>query len=147
MEIAQASAERLIDTRASLEIARRLLALQRQRLIESQVLDHQTRRIIHDDVLPDLHAALLMLNSNPVQHDAVAALSSAHRQLANLLREMPPAILPGLEKLGLVEALRRVVEGELADAFDHISWQISPESGIAAGKLSSIQASILLMHL
>lgn len=143
LEIAQASAERLIDTRASAEIARRLLSLQRQRLAESQVLDRQTRRVIHDDVLPDLHAALLTLGSSPAHHDEVAALSSAHRQLARLLREMPPATLPDLEKLGLVEALRRVVEGELAGAFDRVSWQISPESETAAGKLSSLQAGIL----
>lgn len=143
LEIAQASAERLIDTRASAEIARRLLALQRQRLVESQVLDRQTRRVIHDDVLPALHAALLMLGNSPAHPEAVAALSSAHQQLANLLREMPPATLPNLEKLGLVAALRRVVEGELAGAFDHISWQISPESETAAGQLSSLQANIL----
>jgi two-component sensor histidine kinase len=143
LEIAQASAERLVDTRASAEIARRLLALQRQRLVESQLLDRQTRRVIHDDVLPELHAALLLLGSSDAHNDAVQALSSAHRQLADLLRSLPPVTLPNLEKLGVMGALRRVIENELSGAFDHVAWQTPPDSEITAGKLSSLQAGIL----
>src|SRR5439155_25530159 len=61
IEIARASGERLIDTQASAEMARRLMALQRQRLMESQVVDRRTRRMLHDDVLPRIHAAILAL--------------------------------------------------------------------------------------
>ena len=57
IEIARASGERLIDTQASAEMARRLMALQRQRLADSQVLDRRARRVLHDDVLPRLHTA------------------------------------------------------------------------------------------
>ena len=63
IEIARASGERLIDTQAGAEIARRLVALQRQRLAENQLLDRQTRRALHDEVLPQLHTALLTLSS------------------------------------------------------------------------------------
>ena len=49
--IARVSGERLIDTRASTEMARRLMALQRQHLAESQVLDRQARRVLHDDIV------------------------------------------------------------------------------------------------
>jgi hypothetical protein len=63
IEIARATGERLIDTQASAEMARRLTALQRQRLAESQVLDRRTRRALHDDVLPRLHTAMLMLSA------------------------------------------------------------------------------------
>jgi signal transduction histidine kinase len=63
IEIARATGERLIDTRASAEMARRLMALQRQRLAESQVIDRRTRRVLHDDVLPQLHTAMLLLQS------------------------------------------------------------------------------------
>ena len=52
IEIARATGERLIDMRASAETARRLLTLQRQRLAESQVMDRQTRRVLHDDIPP-----------------------------------------------------------------------------------------------
>jgi signal transduction histidine kinase len=63
IEIARATGERLIDTRASAEMARRLMTLQRQRLAESQVVDRRTRRVLHDDVLPQLHTAMLLLQS------------------------------------------------------------------------------------
>jgi anti-sigma regulatory factor (Ser/Thr protein kinase) len=63
IEIARATGERLIDTQASAEMARRLMDLQRQRLAESQVIDRRTRRVLHDDVLPRLHAAMLMISA------------------------------------------------------------------------------------
>jgi len=66
IEIARATGERLIDTRASAEMARRLTGLQRQRLAESQVVDRRTRRVLHDDVLPRLHTAMLMLSASDV---------------------------------------------------------------------------------
>src|SRR4029078_4987915 len=63
IEIARAAGERLIDTQASAEMARRLMTLQRQRLAESQVVDRRTRRVLHDDVLPQLHTVMLLLQS------------------------------------------------------------------------------------
>lgn len=63
IEIARASGERMIDTRASTEMARRLMSLQRRRLAESLVLDRQARRVLHDDVLPLLHTAMIALSS------------------------------------------------------------------------------------
>jgi two-component sensor histidine kinase len=61
IELARAAGERLIDTAASAEMARRLMALQRQRLAESQVIDRRTRRVLHDDVLPRIHEVMLAL--------------------------------------------------------------------------------------
>src|SRR5439155_10768663 len=62
IEIARASGERLIDTQASVEMAQRLMSLQRRRMAESQVLDRRARRVLHDDVLPQLHTAMLALS-------------------------------------------------------------------------------------
>ena len=59
IEIARDGGERLLDNLASAEMARRLMALQRQRLAESQVVDRRSRRVLHDDVLPYLHTAML----------------------------------------------------------------------------------------
>jgi hypothetical protein len=94
IEIARASGERLIDTQASAEMARRLMALQRQRLAETQVVDRQTRRALHDDVLPRLHAAMLSLNGQSHSAEALTLLGDAHRQIAELLRAMPSARAP-----------------------------------------------------
>ena len=111
IEIARASGERLIDTQASAEMARRLMALQRERLAHSQVLDRRARRVLHDDVLPRLHAALLTLNSGQTGEVSVL-LTEAHRQIADLLHDMPTVTAPEVARWGLVGALRQVVEQE-----------------------------------
>ena len=96
IEIARASGERLIDSQAGAEMARRLMGLQRERLTESQVLDQRARRVLHDDVLPRLHAAMLTLGApgDESYTDTVEALADAHRQIADLLHEMPTVTAP-----------------------------------------------------
>lgn len=133
IEITRASGERLIDTQASVEMARRLITLQRQRLADSQIIDQRTRRILHDDVLPQLHATMLSLSNGQAattetSAEAVAQLTGLHHQIADLLHQMPRATSPEITRLGLINALRRVVEDELGGAFDRITWQIEPEA-------------------
>lgn len=89
IEIARASGERLVDTQASTEMARRLMSLQRRRLAESLVLDRQARRVLHDDVLPLLHTAMITLSSpkseadlaNTMRHKANGAGERGHKAL------------------------------------------------------------------
>lgn len=128
MEIARAAGERLLDSLATAEITRRLMSLQRQRLAESQVLDRQTRRALHDEVLPELHAAMLRL-SQPGEGDeakasaVVASLAEIHRRVSALLHGSPLPTSPDLLRLGLLPALRRLVQDELEGAFDDITWE------------------------
>jgi signal transduction histidine kinase len=130
IEIAQATGERLIDARASAEMARRLIALQRQHLVAGQVADRRTRRLLHDEVLPLVHAVMLNLAGGEAAQSqngvAVDLLQEIHRQLANLLRAMPAATAPGVEGYGLIGALQRTVNDELEGAFDEVEWQIDP---------------------
>jgi signal transduction histidine kinase len=131
IEIARASGERLVDIQASAEMARRLMALQRQRLTEVQVSDQRGRRMLHDEVLPRLHTALLALSrpsekQNESVHEALALLSEVHQQVSDLLRQIPAAMAPELARLGLAGALQQVVENELKDVFDGVNWQVSP---------------------
>ncbi|HOG47456.1 MAG TPA: hypothetical protein PLJ35_09615 [Anaerolineae bacterium] len=132
MEIARASSERLLDTQAAAEMARRLMALQRQRLAESRVLDWAARRTLHDDILPRLHAAILDLSgAQPASEAAgrtVTLLAEAHRRVSDLLRELPAQPVPALAQLGLCGALRQAVAGELAGAFDAVTWQVDAEA-------------------
>lgn len=145
IEIARASGERLIDAQASAEMARRLMALQRQRLAESQVLDRRARRVLHDDVLPRLHAAILTLSghSNSASSEAVASLADAHRQISDLLREMPTAAAPEVSRLGVVGALRQAVQDELPDAFDDITWEVEPEAERQACSIPTLTAEVV----
>jgi len=152
IEIARASGERLIDTCASAELARRLMMLQRQRLAETQVLDRQARRVLHDDVLPQLHAAMLVIASEAKQHlhqtqaqvsPAIDLLTGAHRQISNLLRDLPTTAAPEIARLGLIGALQRNVADEWQASFDNIAWQIDAEAEHAAKAIPSVAAETI----
>ena len=144
IEIARASGERLADIQASAEMARRLMALQRQRLAESQVMDQQTRRVLHDDVLPGLHAAMLELSgSQPDTAHTVDSLAQVHHQVADLLLRLPRAAAPEVGRLGLFGALREVLYVELKDAFDEVRWEVPPEVERRARELKAVPAEVI----
>jgi signal transduction histidine kinase len=130
IEIARASGERLIDTRASTEMAQRLMTLQRQRLAETQVVDRRARRVLHDDILPQLHTAMLMLNhkdfgSLKETSEVLSTMTDVHRRISDLLHDLP-ATAPDVAWLGLIGALKHLTNGELADSFDSVAWHIDP---------------------
>ena len=147
IEIARASAERLVDIQAIAVMARRLMLLQRQRLAESKVLDQQTRRILHDDVLPRLHAALLEL-SGGIQagvdrpEKVISALSSIHRQISDLLHDLPRITAPEVSQLGLFGALRETVTGELRGCFESVTWSIPSEVEQHAREIQPLAAEV-----
>ena len=148
VELASTAGERLVDTLASVGLARRLVSLQRQRLTEVRVLDGQTRRALHDEALPQLHAAMLTLNQprlsrEPAVQQALEALAAVHRQVADLLREAPPLEAPQLERLGLAGALNRLVESEFQGDFERVTWDVSEESRGAVQALSPLAAEVL----
>ncbi len=142
IELARASGERLIDTRASAEMARRLMSLQRHRLAESQLLDRRARRILHDDILPQLHTAMLALNGGANSADALALLATVHRQISDLLHNLPAAA-PDVARSGLVSALKFMVNGELANAFDAVDWRIEPEAELRAQAIPPLTAEVI----
>jgi len=148
IEIARASGERLIDSQAGAEMARRLMGLQRERLAESQVLDQRARRVLHDEVLPRLHAAMLTLGSpsalsDESHADTVETLADTHRQIADLLREMPTVTAPEVARLGLIGALRQAVDEEFGRAFDNVAWEVEPEAEQKAHAIPTLTAEVL----
>ncbi|MEN8242562.1 MAG: ATP-binding protein [Chloroflexota bacterium] len=144
IEVAQASCERLIDTLASLEIAQRLMDLQRRRLAQSQVLDQRTRRVLHDDVLQQLHTAILNLaGDEPANAEGIEILSGVHSQISNLLHELPPTSLPEISRLGVVGALRKLLDEELGTGFDAVDWQIETEDEEKAKVLPPLESEVI----
>ncbi len=142
IEVARAGGERLIDTQATAELARRLMTLQRRHLAESQLLDRRARRVLHDDILPQLHAASLHLNARNTA-EATSALADAHHQISDLLRDLPPAAAPALARDGLVAALRQMAADEFAGAFDAVEWAVSPAAEAQARALPAFTAEAL----
>jgi hypothetical protein len=140
IEIARASGERLIDTLASAELARRLMALQRQHVAESQLLDQRARRVLHDEILPKLHAAILEASAANQSGGVIDLLTAAHRETAQLLRELPTTAASQVARLGLITALRQMVEDEWMRAFDRVEWQIENDAERVARDLPSLTA-------
>ena len=146
IEIARASSERLIDTQASVEMAQRLMTLQRQRLTQSHVLDRQTRRTLHDDVLPRLHTALITLSraeTNGASSDTITLLTDVHWQISNLLREFPVAMTPEVARHGVIGALQLTVTDELPHAFDNVTWHIDPPAEARIHAIPPLTAEVL----
>ncbi len=150
IEIARSVGERLMDTQASSEMARRLMALQRQRLAETQVLDQQTRRVLHDDVLPLLHTSMLVLNrprtdNSPSDEidEAISLLSEAHHRIADLLQKIPVNRVSEINRSGLFGALYKTLEQELAQNFEAIDWQVSPQAEEITASMPSLTKEVL----
>ena len=144
IEIARISCERLIDTQASVELWRRLMALQREHLVQNQMGDLRARRVLHDEVLPNLQAALIDLDGPGSAGEEVAALlSDSHRRIADLLREIPTVTTAEVARLGFVPTLQGALEGEFGDAFDEVRWQIEPEAAEEAAKMPPVTAEVL----
>lgn len=125
IEIARTVGERLIDNKASNELAHKLMELQRQHLSETKVIDQQTRRTLHDDILPRLQSLMIKLSSKALNMDgAVQEMCEIHHQLTAMMRELPMIQEPGLEQHGLIEALQGSIENEYRPFFNSLTWQI-----------------------
>jgi signal transduction histidine kinase len=143
MEIAQASGERLLDVLAGAEMGRMVMGLLRRRIAEVKLLGGQGRRILHDEVLPQLHTAILQLEGSaygaerPDQEAAssVETLTAVHRQLSDLIRAVPTAAPHQLARHGLVAALRHLVQDDFGGDFEEITWQVESETVAAAGDI------------
>lgn len=151
IEIARVISERLIDTHASAEMSRRLMEIQRQRLAQSQIIDQKTRRVLHDDILPDIQAALIALSSAAANghagsektQRALKLMTDAHKQISDLLHDMPTTSAPEVARLGFITAFKRVVENEFSTVFDAVRWEISPEAQVAAQSLPTLTAEVV----
>jgi signal transduction histidine kinase len=146
IEIARASGERLIDTLATAQVSGRLMALLRQRIAQVRVMEGQGRRVLHDEILPQLHAAILHLGALPDQpavQQAVEALTSAHRQISDLMHDTASVVPRLLAQQGLLAALQASVESDFEGEFDRIEWHSSPEAVQAAKRLPLYVTEVL----
>ncbi len=143
LEIGRAAGERLIDTAAGMALSQRLIELQREQMTATQLLDQRTRRVLHDEVLPLIHTAMLSLPPGAASETAVTRLSEAHGQVSALLRDLPVSTTPDVARLGPIAALRRAVEGEFGAAFGTVDWACDEAAERAAAALPSVKAEAL----
>ncbi|HEX8997422.1 MAG TPA: hypothetical protein VF812_15450 [Ktedonobacterales bacterium] len=173
LEIARACGLRILDAVGEFATAQAVASLARRRGLEAELTAALPRRVLHDDVLPRLHLAMLRLEaqrarlrSRPVAvgsaaseaeapsaadvasasdeiGDVVAELGRAHRDLAALMRAAPMASARRLEH-GFTGALRGALDGEFRGAFDEIEWETPEDAVAAADALPPVVADLLL---
>lgn len=95
--------------------------------------------------MPQLHAALLALESGAPGDTAEAAglLSEAHRQISDLLRDLPATVSPAIARLGFLGALKRLVAEDLHAHFDEVAWEIAPGATERVALVSPVTSEVL----
>lgn len=143
VEIARSTGERIIDTASSLAMSQKLMQLQRERMANAQLLDQRTRRVLHDDVLPSVHAAMLAITAGREPSDVVRQLSEVHQKLADLLHQLPPTVAPEIARLGLIGALLRSVQVEFGQFFQDVQFDIQEGVEDQASSLAPAAAEVV----
>src|SRR6266571_2475326 len=78
MDLAHACGQRILDTLGDHEAMQAVAGLLRRRIVDVKLLGAQQRRILHDDILPQMHLALLRLETlrSFIHSDSSASLPS-----------------------------------------------------------------------
>ncbi len=149
MNLAHACGQRILDTLGDHEAMQAVAGLLRRRIVDVKLLGAQQRRVLHDEILPQMHLALLQLetlrshsaNGNgakPSQADmdtsaqaveeTIALITDTHRRLAAMMRATAPSAPHRLEQDGMMSAIRTMLEQDFQYAFDEVEWCISDEA-------------------
>jgi len=153
IEIAQASGERLLDVLAGAEMARMVMGLLRRRIAEVKVLSGQGRRTLHDEVLPQLHTAILQLEGSAsgaegsgqeAARAAIETMAAVHRQISDLIQAIPTAAPHQLARHGLVAALSSLVQDDFGADFEEVTWQADPEAVAATQNIPLFMGEAIL---
>ncbi len=158
MALAQACGQRILDTLGDHEAMQAVAGLLRRRIVDVKLLGAQQRRVMHDEILPQMHLALLRLEtlrstsdmkqSEPenlessevcreqVLHEAIDMISDAHRRLATMMRTTAPGAPHRLERDGMMHAIRTMLEQDFQSAFDEIEWYVSEETATAIDEVT-----------
>ncbi|HET8841072.1 MAG TPA: ATP-binding protein, partial [Ktedonobacteraceae bacterium] len=95
MNLAHACGQRILDTLGDHEAMQAVASLLRRRIVDVKLLGAHQRRVLHDEILPQMHLALLqleMLRSVPenARNDSAPNSASAHLQSqSTLLVDLP----------------------------------------------------------
>jgi hypothetical protein len=132
IEIARAACERLVDTQASIQMTKHLVTLQREQLVQNQLLDQRARQLLHDEILPEIHTVMLELNSQSNQpsnsQDGIHNLETIHKKLSDLLHNLPTTFSPKISRTQFLEAIKIIPELQTGGSFSEVKWKVVPEA-------------------
>ncbi len=158
MNLAQACGQRILDTLGDHEAMQAVAGLLRRRTVDVKLLGAQQRRVLHDEILPQMHLALLHLETlrstsamkpdSPESaessemgreqglNEAIDLISDAHRRLATMMRTTAPGAPHRLERDGMMHAIYTMLEQDFQNAFDEIEWCVSEETATAIDEVT-----------
>lgn len=145
MDLAHACGQRILDTLRDHEAMLAVAGLLRRRIVDVKLLGAQQRRVLHDEILPQMHLALLRLETlrpvitghqeqaasvQPSQalDDTIEIISDAHRRLAAMMRTTTTGAPHRLERDGIMHAIHTMMNHDFQQAFDEIEWVVSEET-------------------
>jgi two-component sensor histidine kinase len=150
MNLAHACGQRILDTLGDHEAMQAVAGLLRRRTVDVKLLGAQQRRVLHDEILPQMHLALLQLEtlrSHPANgatpssggadvgaqavDETIALIADTHRRLAAMMRATAPSAPHRLEQDGMISAIRTMLEQDFQYAFDEVEWCVSDETTAA----------------
>lgn len=150
MNLAHACGQRILDTLVDHEAMQAVAGLLRRRIVDVKLLGAQQRRVLHDEILPQMHLALLRLETLRATPDArftrdnegqraeateateaieetIAHISDAHRRLADMMRATATGAPHRLERDGMIAAIRAMLDQDFQHSFDVIEWLVSDD--------------------
>ncbi len=146
IDIAQLGGERLLDMLAGTEMARVAIALLQERLSEMTVLEAKSRRVLHDDILPEIHTAVLRLRAESMPgnvESVVASLSKTHHMISDLIRNSPPTVPERLSTQGLITVIKNFVESDYKQSFSTVFWEITPDVDQHFADLTDVSREVI----
>jgi signal transduction histidine kinase len=144
IELGRAACERMLDIATSAELSNRLIKLQQLRFSEQSIIDQRPRRVLHDEVLPTLHSAMLQISrSEKNKESTLLLLSNTHRMISNLLKELPSAYSPQFEHIGLTQAIRKLTIEEFSLYFNKINYQWEEIDEIKLNDISQLKKEVM----
>jgi len=158
MNLAHACGQRILDTLGDHEAMQAVTGLLRRRVVDVKLLGAQQRRVLHDEILPQMHLALLRLetlrsfpDSKPhpplnletseicheqALNEAIDMISDAHRRLATMMRTTAPGAPHRLERDSMMHAIRTMLEQDFQNAFDEVEWSVSDETAASIDEVT-----------
>ena len=80
MDLAHACGQRILDTLGDHEAMQAVAGLLRRRIVDVKLLGAQQRRVLHDDILPQMHLALLQLETLRSKIHKDSLIPAVHKQ-------------------------------------------------------------------
>jgi signal transduction histidine kinase len=161
MNLAQACGQRILDTLGDHEAMQAVAGLLRRRIVDVKLLGAQQRRVLHDEILPQMHLALLRLETlrslpdipatkpdlpasletsevcrEQVLNEAIDMISDTHRRLATMMRTTAPGAPHRLERDGMMHAIRTMLEQDFQNAFDEVEWCVPDETAASIDEVT-----------